>query len=509
MSLALLTLGLLSARPAHAQQSQGHYWQISYAQTGSYSDDIRDRPNPGQMTPESYTFPAYTTSFGGGGGGGGDKINGNVTDTVTATLTWVHAAGMDNTSDPPPSKVHLKEYGYAWENSLGSGASMGTADDGLGDPAVSDGNGLESQGVHLSTWDGTSGSINLSPVTMKAINPVSTYQSGYPGGGGGGYPGGSGYGYWDWTGGQCTASYSVVVVDDNRAVTITSFSTSHKGPDGKPAPDVADSDGTWEMTSVYSRHNYHSNTDSGAPADAPFINWIEFTPNFVGSWHFPVSWAWKPSDSGDDWNYGRVSMGFGQIYYWDGEAGGQLTGNQTYHVSYTATDNTDGASATAYAKIALHDEWESKQNANPATTLNQKIYYFDAGGIKAGVENDTSTKFTAPPTWTPTLNASLTLGFKFSPSFGVSWAKVLGIEVNVAGTVGGSVGVSVPGPLLDPGTWTFPRVTVRWITDNYLVDHYAVTGFAATEQQSADDPNSYTANGGWSDPLPIGQYPPT
>ncbi len=44
-----LTLGSLCAPPASAQSGRpggGHYRQISYAQSGNWSDDIRDVPSP-------------------------------------------------------------------------------------------------------------------------------------------------------------------------------------------------------------------------------------------------------------------------------------------------------------------------------------------------------------------------------------------------------------------------------------------------------------------------------
>jgi hypothetical protein len=98
MGLALLTFSLLSARSAHAQQSPGHYWQVTYAYSHIVDNHfIRDVPTPGQISPSSCE-------------GSSNIVDGDVEQTVTATLTWVPAAGMDNTSDPPTRTVYLEEH---------------------------------------------------------------------------------------------------------------------------------------------------------------------------------------------------------------------------------------------------------------------------------------------------------------------------------------------------------------------------------------------------------------
>lgn len=228
MGLVLLTFGFLCGRPAQAQSGYpgggsgggypggggssdpGHYWAITYDHSNTISQHfVRDVPTLGQMTPTQSA-------------GGSTILNDDDEDTITATLTWVPAAGLSLATDPPSEPVHIHESGRAWQQSLGSGATTGTVDDGLGDPA-SDG-GHTSQGTHVLQKDGSSGTITLDAVTLKAINPVSTWQSqsGYPGGSSG-YPGDGGTYYsWDWTGGEDSISLDVAVVDDNRAVAIIS-----------------------------------------------------------------------------------------------------------------------------------------------------------------------------------------------------------------------------------------------------------------------------------------------
>lgn len=355
MSLALLTLGFLCVRPAQAQSgypgggsgggypgggypggggstTPGHYWEISYANTNTVNNHFeRDKPTMGQMTPTQSS-------------GGSTIINGDEEATVTATLTWVPDASKDMTTDPPPDKdhkVHIIESGRAWQQSLGSGPGTGTADDGLGDSAASDG-GHTSQGVHLIQRDGSSGTITLDPVTLKAINPVSTWQSGYPGGGsGGGYPGGGGYGYWDWTGGEGSISFFVAVDPDvnPRSVTITSSidPTYHKDPKTGKQANVAASDGTMTADSV------NLWTQSPGPA-------ITYYAHPTGSWDPNSSYHWysKVMETSDAGTFAPPPF---PVQY-----PGFVSTQE--HINLHCIDANDGASATANYYVNWHDEIE-------------------------------------------------------------------------------------------------------------------------------------------------------
>ncbi len=375
MSLSLLAL-LLCTPPAQAQypggypgsgpaQDPGHRWNITYANSNVVNKHFqRDVPTPGQITPTNSA-------------GGSTIVDGDEEVTVTATLTWVPAAGKDNTSDPPPDKdhkVHLIESGYAWECSLwgGSGSApsgAGTADDGLGDAPVPDYNGLKSQGNHLIQRDGSSGTITLDPVTVKAINPVSTYQSGYPGGGGsypgggGGYPGGGGYGYWDWTGGEDSVSFTVAVDPDvnPRLVTITSSidPTYHKGSaitdngSPQPMPDVPDARGTINANTLKPTSHSLFASDGVSPD-------ITYYAHPAGSWAADSSYLWHIVEgdgltnppSGTFTMPGDPPYSEGTGYYLDSIAGGPE------HVYIHLTDAADGANATANYYVNWHDPVE-------------------------------------------------------------------------------------------------------------------------------------------------------
>ena len=345
--LIFFTLGLLSAQPARAQQSQGHYWQVSYAQSGDNCDDIRDIPNPGDLSHQDYPLPAYTVGSAGGGGGSGIKINGSITDTISATLTWVPATGQDNVSDPPPIQVHIKEYSRAWEQSLGSGSGGGTVDDGLGDPPNSSNGDQESQGLHLLVKNGSSGTIALDAVTVKAINATSNWVTGYPGGGsGGGYPGSGGYGYWDTTGGERSAGFSVVVdADPNpRSVMIISSidPTYHKDPaTGKQAANVPAFDGT--MTADSAKEWPVSFPAMGLPR-------ILYNAVPIGSWNPNSSYHWYSSATGqsDAGTFQPPTFPVGYPIVVSGQE----------HVNIHCIDASDSASATANYYVNWHDSFE-------------------------------------------------------------------------------------------------------------------------------------------------------
>lgn len=484
--LALLPL----ATPAHA----GGSWSVSYDYSGTTtsSDNFtyawyRDPYIPASQSVSCEWYHGYY--------GEGDGFHGN----VTATFTWV---ADPNTPNQPPTPLYVKETGSVAAYSSRNSA----ADDGLGDAAqIATETGYDGS-TYISAWSHGSHLVQKgtqSPVTITRHVSGSAVRA------------------------RVTLSYKAEV--DSRAVTLgTSSATFHKDPNtGLRVPDIPDPDSTLELTSIYSHHaSTTGNMGLGggtATVGEDFINWIDFSPSFVGDWHWqsatdsagnpilapdilnPDTWSWSPNESEDTWDFGKWSMPFGNISYQDGQAQGQPTGSQTKSITYNATDNTDGATGTAKASVTLHDEWENAHPDTPATTLNEKRTY--APGY-AGVSNNTGVKQTSPPTMTGTINASLTLGFNFSPSFEVSWAKILGIAVNASGNVGASLSISVPGPLLDPGYAAYPFVLTTWQTDNYLVDNYTTAGYAGAVPQSVDDPNSVTNTISWTEPLRIGVQPP-
>ncbi len=212
--LSLLSLLVLSF-PCLAQStggggssSNGHYWQIVYTQSGFWSYADRDKPTTGQTT---FYGDAWDTNGSGYGTGGGAEVDGSVSGTITATLTWIPATGKTLQSDPPPTQLNIVEYGDAWFDSDWGGPQMpdpsdGVADDGLGDaPVYTNGYGslmATSQGYHVVQKDASSGTVTVT-CSPSASNPPSSWLP---------YPNYPGYHYWDWTQGLCVVSFTVYPV---------------------------------------------------------------------------------------------------------------------------------------------------------------------------------------------------------------------------------------------------------------------------------------------------------
>ena len=161
---------LVSLTPAQAQ-TPSHSWAVTYTNNGTWS-----YVDPTQTPPaQSGLWPAGSN---GDGLSGSNTRNGNLQGTVTATLTWVPAAGQTMQSDPPPNPVTVIECASAMERSLlgtdpNTQGPAGSASDGLGDTPTVYGNGYISSGYHaLPPQDGSSGTIVLPPVTLSASNPT-------------------------------------------------------------------------------------------------------------------------------------------------------------------------------------------------------------------------------------------------------------------------------------------------------------------------------------------------
>jgi len=276
VSLVLLTLSLFCVRPAQAQggypgggypggsgggypggsgsgsgsgsgggtsPDPGHYWKITYSNTkGKTTWAIPDSPSLGQSTPQEYDWSPQAS---GDGLESEDYINTSSTGSVTATLTWIPAAGMTLLSDPPAKMVSIEEFGTAEESPSiwngpdtsggnsdipGSGSDttqtqVGSATNGLGDTAVAWNRGYISTGTHRVRKDATSGTITLGPFTLTATCPASNWTTdvelneefpllSYE------------YHCWDWMGGLCEVGFGVKVVPPAHPVNFRCVSAS-------------------------------------------------------------------------------------------------------------------------------------------------------------------------------------------------------------------------------------------------------------------------------------------
>ncbi len=489
---ALATLASLCPAPARA----GHY-KVTYTASSPANGQaqeilpINNGPDPG------YNY-------------GNSHASGTITLTVHATAVWT-PDGTGDASAPPPSQPFRETLSaFGVEGATGGGV---TVDDGAGDQPVSSSTPIYYDGVviqdteqdvadgrHLLTGSGAT-------ITLPTRTMVVTFSGGASG-----------------TVGLC---YAVEI--DSRAVSISRTEASLPGvilsPDGQPHGEYVDADGTGHGETIYSYVDDETNDGTGS-SEQDCGNWLTFSSNFTGSWSqkiyttelngqtnsytdYDVTWSWYPSESNDTLHTGLWKMPYGGMNIDNGNWVGTPSPAVPGYITYTATDNENPATATAAYDVTVHEPWDNKRNANPATTAHSQINYaVGTDGFPIGVGNTTGQPQAAAPTVGLSITTSVTLGFNFSPTFSVGWAQALGIAVNLGGTLSATVNVTDPGPELQPQQEAFPYVLTSWTTDHYWVDNYSSSGYVGTPVESADDPNSGTHLLCWTTPQPISQSPP-
>jgi len=300
MSLALFTLGLLSAPPVQAQGPGG--WQLDhYECTGAdtWTDGDGGHTNP---------WPATTTSqlaFGHQYGSPDQSVG-----TVTAVFTW-QGGGQ------PTDRIPLVITSYA----DAAGAPFGPpADDGFGDPGNGNGENC-SAGMHLVKVANPDhkATVKTRPYSLSAIC------------------GSSGYTTW------VTFQASIDTSDTPRDVTITSSidPTYHRETDssGKPSKkeNTPDAAGTVTADSV-----------NLWPSSLPRIL---YTAVPTGSWDPNSSYHWYSAATGN-FDAGTFAPPPFPVVY------PPIAISNQEHVNLHCIDASDGASATANYYVNWHNPIE-------------------------------------------------------------------------------------------------------------------------------------------------------
>jgi len=315
MSLALLTLGLLSAPPVQAQGPGG--WQLDhYECTGAdtWTDGDGGHTNP---------WPATTTSqlaFGHQYGSPDQSVG-----TVTAVFTW-QGGGQ------PTDRIPLVITSYA----DAAGAPFGPpADDGFGDPGNGNGENC-SAGMHLVKVANPDhkATVKTRPYSLSAIC------------------GSSGYTTW------VTFQASIDTSDTPRDVTITSSidPTYHRETDssGKPSKkeNTPDAAGTVKADSV--------NLWDTQPE--PMITYFGHP---TGSWDPGSSYHWYSAVTG----YFDAGTFAPPSFFVDGYPP-SITGQE--HVNLNCTDLSDGANASANYYVTFHPKY-SDWYRDPSKTVDHPL----------------------------------------------------------------------------------------------------------------------------------------
>ncbi len=258
-----------------------------------------------------------------------------LTATVTTTFTW--QPDPNNLNDPP-TPLYVKE-----TVNIVARYKATSADDGLGDATVisSDNYSAQSQGTHL---------VQLGKTSPATLTRTLSGQCGY---------------------GEVQMAYEADV--DSRAVVL------HR--DGAHGETV-DADGTTHGDTIYSYlADYLPRTEEGFPSTEDHKNWQVFHPYLTGSWSQRpminleagpnINWQWSPNESEDTWSMGKVSMHYRTFRTFNDAPQHQDTSEER-DITYTATDNQDGATATATYILTVHDPYE-KYIDNPPAPSRENI----------------------------------------------------------------------------------------------------------------------------------------
>ena len=504
MSLAFLTLGLLSARPADAQTEgpptdPGHDWQITYSSQNTAESMDYFYGNPNNIMswgPFSWNdTPGETSS--GGSAGGQYAVDASTSGTVKATLNWIPAAGQTLASDPPPPSsqpVHLLESSYAAWGLTGppNPPPGGVASDGLGDPPVSPlyEVGQISSGTQAIWKDGSSGTITLDPVTLNANTPL--YQAPLR-----------------WGYATANASFSVGI-DPDPAVTISSeiedsYYKSEDGDSGFPIQlkHVRNEDGSmdvdsaaqWEDASVYSTQGWHV---GNLPLTATPVN-FQGTPSY--SWSLQgLSQGWLTAPTANPTAVSLVEPDWKQF---------PLTG--TVKVDAIDSDGTDVSNTYTVTWHLPMENWQSTGTSAPfwqIATLE--------GTPGAGPSGTTGPNGSISGQWSFTEDANgknIGLGDMFAAASGLvdpPWAAfvaltgivfsktqsespVHGVNFNDAWSDSNSTfqgGLPSGWPNSPPAIMQLyqmkPKLLLKYQTQSYQGDQYNLHGYAGPISESYD-----------------------
>ncbi len=378
------------------------------------------------------------------------------TNTITAHLKWMHIDSYDPSGNPvwkpapnAPKKVYIAKSSYVnWnkgtvETYAGSTAS-GSCSDGLGDPDAETAGSGYAFGTHVIQKKSSSGSVDITcqqsaSCTVTDGTPTSPYSQ-YPGF----IPHYQSEAFVRW-------SFSVALTD-------RSVSISREGAHDE----WTDDDGNTHGDTIRS----YKRTDPlfGNTVTTPVVNWQQFDAVLSGSWHTKivmfdfnvntvpdVSYQWQPAYSAATMFWNQWSQKFGQqnwlIDHWNGSSGGPDPDTMTY----TATDNQDGISATAVYYLTRHDIYEEMSHHTDNTIeINER----PAG---SGNINNPSDKNMDVLGGYYEVSGGWSLGINFQPDLDVDgWQLAnLGLSLSYTYTVATNAGQNCPGILLPPHTYTY------------------------------------------------------
>ena len=258
-----------------------------------------------------------------------DTVTNAVYSTYSASATWNYVfVWQSSTNAPAPQTATFKVVSSAgWTGGWQGQEPTWSADDGFGDQAVPlfyaegggnyGGTGYSSTGVRLIQKSGASGEVTFTAkLSVSVAGSCRVNQLGI----------------------GCT------ITPDSRALTLQRLNSTG---DSSPSPGVT-AGNTIFSTSPYS--------------PIPFTNDQTIRSTLSGDWGVRSWWQWDPDDSWGSPIYDLVTVPTGTLYYdYNGDPQGPTDKPQVVKITYSCTDETDGATASAEYDLTAHDQVDDWQ----------------------------------------------------------------------------------------------------------------------------------------------------
>ena len=286
--------------------------------------------------------------------------------SVTIHAHW--NAGYGSAPPPATCSVKIGTYGEAWATASLPGVVQVTdtsIETGFSDSSIPftssspwSGSGIKKKGLHLINLSGgadRSKSYSLDAKVKMTASGLTTSN-----------------------GAQNMAMVGFTVTPDDRSVSL-SRQNAHN--------ETVDSDGTTKGDTRFSYSVFYP----GYPGDPPYAgtewNWQQFSAALSGGWHTKtvytgghpasstqvpdISVQWNPAYSGATYQWNQWQQNLGTLRFDAGDWAGKPDSPNTEVLTYSVTDNVDGAKADATYVLTKHDildikdEHEAKQYGTP------------------------------------------------------------------------------------------------------------------------------------------------
>ena len=197
--------------------------------------------------------------------------------------------------------------------------------------------------------------------------------------------------------------------------------------------ETIDADGNWHGDTIYSRRS--SGSDAFWTSDG--LNWQLFNAIRTGTWDYSkTTWTWQPAYSEANFYSNQWAMVHGGTYWYNGMLKGTPADSVSGTMTYTASDASDGGSATAKYFLKVHEPFKTK--GTPISSRVIKNEHEVVGWATASYDGQ-------PITLTYEIGYGWTVGISFGGNLKASEAAglELGFDASYSRTYSGSRSLSI------------------------------------------------------------------